>query len=346
MNEMKDETVLVTGGSGYIASFCIMQLLEAGYRVKTTVRSLKREPEVRAMLKRAEVDVGDRLSFAEADLLADDGWAQAAAGCRYMLHVASPLQIHEPKDPDELIRPAIEGTLRALRAARDAGVRRVVLTSSFAAIGYGHQPPVAIVDEANWTNVEREKSAYIRSKALAERAAWDFIEREGQGLELAVVNPVVVLGPALGADNSPSLELIKLMLEGQIKAVPNMMTGIVDVRDVADLHLRAMTDPAARGERFLALSGEFLSMKEIADTVRSIGPAGARAPQKVAPNWLVRLAALFSANARRVAGPDLGRYRSATSEKAQRLLGWKPRSTRQTIIGTARSLVEQGLVKS
>src|SRR3984957_2716599 len=199
-------TVLVTGGSGFIASHSILQLLAAGHQVRTTVRSLKRESDVRAMLKEGGAEPGSRLSFIAADLENDAGWAQAVAGCEYVLHVASPLPPSVPKNEDELIVPAREGTLRVLRAARDAGVKRVVQTSSFAAIGYGHEPQTSPFNETDWTNPnEPDVQPYVKSKTLAERAAWDFIAKEGGGLELSVINPVGVLGPVLGADYSTSI---------------------------------------------------------------------------------------------------------------------------------------------
>jgi len=236
-------TVLVTGGSGFIASRCILKLLAAGHQVRTTVRSLKREGEVRALLKQDGSEPRERLSFVAADLEHDAGWPQVVDGCEYVLHVASPLSAGAPRNEDELIVPAREGTLRVLRAARDAGVRRVVLTSSFAAIAYGQPPRRAPFDETNWTDPRgRDVSAYAKSKTLAERAAWDFLAREGGGLELAAVNPVVVLGPVLGSDYSASIQLVKRLLDGG-PGCPQLQLGLVDVRDVADLHLSAMTHP-------------------------------------------------------------------------------------------------------
>src|SRR5215471_17128477 len=192
-------TALVTGGSGFIGCHCILQLLAAGYEVRTTVRNLKREADVRAMLKTGGAEPGERLSFVAADLEKDAGWAEAVTGCEYVLHVASPLPPKEPKHEDELIVPAREGSLRVLRAARDAGVKRVVLTSSFAAIGYGHAPQDAPFNETSWTDPNgHDVLPYAKSKTLAERAAWEFIAAEGRGLELSVVNPVGVFGPVLG----------------------------------------------------------------------------------------------------------------------------------------------------
>ena len=245
-------TVLVTGGSGFIAGHTILQLLVAGHEVRTTVRSLAREAGVRATLKAAGVDAGPRLTFVAADLVSDGGWSEAVAGCAFVLHMASPFPPRPPAHEDDLIVPAREGALRVLRAARDAGVQRVVLTSSFAAVGYGHPGDrTKAFDETDWTDPDREPTAYVKSKTLAERAAWNFLAREAGTLELAVINPVAVLGPVLGPDFASSILLLKRMLEGGVPVLPRLTFGVVDARDVADLHLRAMTNPAANGERFL-----------------------------------------------------------------------------------------------
>jgi len=262
-----DELVLVTGGTGFIAQHCIIALANAGYRVRTTVRSLSREAEVRANLKTGGAEPGERLSFVVADLSSDEGWAEAAAGCSYAFHGASPTPSGTYANEDEWIKPAVDGNLRVLRAARDAGVKRVVLTSAFGAIGAGHKPLGRPFVETDWTDLTGNVAPYQKSKTLAERASWDFIEREGGGLELASVNPTMVLGPALGPDYSHSIRTIREMLEGQ-PGYPKIKTCVVDVRDVADLHLRAMTDPAAKGERFLATSGEGLWLAEIAERCR------------------------------------------------------------------------------
>ncbi len=260
---MSNELVLVTGGSGFIAQHCILALLRAGYRVRTTLRSLSRQAEVLGNLKTGGADTGDRLSFVAADLTADTGWAEAAAGCTYVIHGASPTPSGDQVREEDWVRPAVEGNLRVLRAARDAGVKRVVLTSAFGAIGVGHKPQSRPFVETDWSDLNGHVAPYQRSKTLAERASWDFIAREGNGLELATVNPTTVLGPALGPDYSHSIRLIKNLLDGQ-PGCPKINTCVVDVRDVADLHLRAMIDPAAMGERFLAASGESLWMVEIA----------------------------------------------------------------------------------
>src|SRR3984957_13385100 len=262
--------VLVTGGSGFIGSHAIVQLLAAGYQVRTTVRDLKRESDVRAMLRNGGVEPDERLSVVTANLTSDAGWTEAVAGCEYVLHLASPLPPAVPKHEDELIVPARDGALRVLRAARDAGVKRVVLTSSFAALGYGHKPQSAPFDETNWTHLDGDDVApYTKSKTLAERAAWDFIAKEGGGLELSVVNPVGVFGPVLGADYSTSILLVQRMMDGALPGCPQLYFGAVDVRDVADLHIRVMTHPLAKGERFLAVAGDFLSMQGMAKVLKS-----------------------------------------------------------------------------
>jgi len=339
-------TVLVTGGSGFVGSHCILQLLAAGHQVRTTVRSLKREAEVRAMLKRGGAEAGDRLTFAVADLEKDSGWPEAVKGCEYVLHVASPFPATLPKHEDELIVPAREGALRVLRASRDAGVKRVVLTSSFAAVGYGHKPQDAPFNEKDWTDPNGEGVApYTKSKTLAERAAWDFMAKEGGNLELSAVNPVAVFGPVLGPDYSTSILIVQRMMDGAIPGCPKLTFGAVDVRDVADLHLLAMTHPAAKGERFLAVAGDFLSMLDIAKILKNnMGTSARRVPTWELPNWLVRLAAFRDPAVKQII-PELGTRKNATNEKAKKLLGWKPRSNAESIVATAESLIKLGLLK-
>jgi nucleoside-diphosphate-sugar epimerase len=367
--------VLVTGGSGFIASHTILQLLAAGYPVRTTVRNLSREGDVRAMLKNGGIpphergpvrgnsaaDLGNRLSFVSADLMSDAGWPAAVSGCEYVLHIASPFPSTVPKDENELILPAREGALRVLRAARDAGVKRLVMTSSFAAVGYGQPPhergPVrgdpgqpkheTVFTEKDWTDpTQPDVMPYTKSKTLAERAAWDFIAREGAGLELAVVNPVGVFGPVLGPDYATSILLVQRMMNGALPGLPRMCFGVVDVRDVANLHLRAMTDPAAKGERFLAVAGDFMWIVEIAKTLKErLGEAARRVPTRQLPNWLVRLAAVKDPAVKQII-PELGKWKNATSEKAQRVLGWRPRSREDSVVATAESMIRLGLLKA
>jgi nucleoside-diphosphate-sugar epimerase len=340
------ETVLVTGGTGFVGVHCILQLLRAGYEVRTTVRSLARSGEVAAMLGRGGLASPGRLSFVEAVLEKDDGWTEAARNCRYVLHVASPIGLASPKDENEVIVPAVQGALRALRAARDAGVRRVVLTSSFAAVGYSPKSAGRPFTEGDWTDPRQKNlSAYVRSKTLAEKAAWDFMQTEGGDLELSVINPTGIFGPTLGPKLSSSLQLLQRLLDGSTKTCPRFKFGIVDVRDVADLHLRAMTHPEAKGERFLAVAGKASSPPEIAKMLKAhLGPKAGKVTAKVTPDWAVRAAAWFSPTARAIAA-QLGREKEASNEKARRILGWRPRSNEEAILAGAESLFQFGLIK-
>jgi dihydroflavonol-4-reductase len=341
---MSGELVLVTGGTGFIATQCIVQLLDAGYRVRATLRSPGRADEVRALVEAAGADAST-VAFVGADLLADAGWPEAVAGTDFVLHVASPFPPRDPEDPNELIVPARDGALRLLRAARGAGVRRVVLTSSFAAIGYGHRPGRPYT-EADWSDLRSEElGAYVQAKTLAERAAWEFVDREGDALELTVVNPVAVFGPPLGPDLSSSVAMLLALLNGEAPGVPNGTTMAVDVRDVADLHLRAMVHPDAAGERFLAVAGAPISFLELATLLRDrLGDAAARVPTRVLPDWAVRAAALLKPDLR-AAVQLLGPSRVATAEKAKRMLGWQPRDRDESIVASAQGLVDLGLVR-
>ena len=334
--------VLVTGGSGFIGSHCILALLAAGYEVRTTVRNLNREDEVRAMLRTGGAEPGNRLTFVTADLEKDAGWNVAVAGCEFVLHVASPFPAGPPKHENDLIIPAREGALRVLRASRDAGVKRVVLTSSYAAIGYGRTPLDRPFDERDWSDPDADIGAYPKSKTLAERAAWEFVEREGGGMELAVVNPVVVFGPVLARDYSTSIMIVRRMLDGAIPGMPKIWFGAVDVRDVADMHLKAMTLPQAAGERFLAVAGDFLLFREIATILKqNLGAAAAKVPTRGIPNWAVRLFALFDPTVRLIL-PELGKKKTGSNRKAREVLGWNPRSREEAILATAESLLKVG----
>ena len=334
--------VLVTGGSGYIAGYCILQLLNEGWRVRTTVRDLKREVDVRRTLAANDQE---RLTFRSTDLMADAGWAAAADKADYVLHVASPLPARDPRSDDELVRPAREGTLRVLRAARDAGVKRVVVTSSTAAVSYGHGGRTRPDTEEQWsdpTNIG-DTSPYVRSKIHAERAAWNFIQTEGGALQMATVNPSGVLGPVLGSDFSTSIEIVKKLLDGSFPGCPRMGWPLVDVRDVADLHIRAMTHPDASGQRFLA-AGEFLWFRDLASILKARLPeAAARVPTFVLPDWAVRLAAMFDPTTRSVLF-ELGKPRPVSTEKAQRLLGWCARPSADMVAECAQSLFDHGIL--
>lgn len=340
--------VLVTGGTGFLGTHCLIQLLAAGYETRATVRDLARESEVRTMLRQGgAVEVDRNLTLFKANLNADEGWAEAMVGCDYVLHVASPYPITVPKDENELIVPTRDGTLRVLRAARDAGVKRVVLTSSFASIGYGAKERTNPFTEEDWTNVNAPGlQPYQKAKTIAEREAWDFIAREGNGLELAVVNPVGLFGPVLGPDYSTSILLIKRLLEGSVPGCPDLWFGIVDVRDVADLHLKAMTNPAACGQRFLATGGEFINVLQIAQILKEgAGYAARKVPTRLFPNWLMRMVSLFNSEIKGNIA-ELGKYKNASNEKACRLLDWKPRSPKEALLATAQSLLELGLLKT
>jgi dihydroflavonol-4-reductase len=337
--------VLVTGGTGFIAQHCIVALLDAGHHVKTTLRSPKRKDEVIASLRTGGVEPDGRVEFVVADLMADDGWAAAAAGCDYAFHGASPTPAGDQVAEDDWVRPAVEGNLRLLRAARDAGMKRVVLTSAFGAVGAGHTRSIGRpFVETDWSDLDGPIAPYQKSKTLAERASWDFITSEGNGLELASINPTMVLGPALG-DFSHSIRTIKQMLDGQ-PGCPKINTCVVDVRDVADLHVRAMTDPNAAGERFLATSGDSLWMVEIARLLKDrLGPVAAKVSTRELPSLLVRTIALTNPAMKGIV-PLLGVRLDASGEKAKQVLGWNPRSPAEAILASAESLVRLGMVES
>ncbi len=334
------EATLVTGGTGFLGGWCVAQALEGGHEVRTTVRDLKREPSVRRAVANAGVDPGDRLSVLSADLTSDDGWAEAVAGCQYVLHVASPFPPEQPSDPDELIVPARDGALRVLRAALDAGVKRVVMTSSVAAIrGSRESSESAPFTEADWTDGDdAERTPYVRSKTIAEKAAWDLVREAGSEDRLAVVNPGAIIGPPLSADRSTSLQAIQRLLDG-MPAMPRLGFTFVDVRDVADLHLRVMTDPVAGGERFIA-ADTFLWTSEVAAVIRErLGDAAPKVPTRVAPNLLVRAMSLIDGGIRPFVS-DLGKRQWMSSEKARATLGWAPRPIEDSIDDTARALLE------
>ncbi|MFI4965911.1 MAG: NAD-dependent epimerase/dehydratase family protein [Caulobacterales bacterium] len=337
------ETVLVTGGSGYIGGWCVAALLQQGYVVRTTVRDLGREAAVRASLARI-TDPGNRLSFHEANLTADAGWDAAVSGCDYVLHVASPLGVAEPKDPDELIVPAREGAKRAVGAAIRAGVKRVVLTSSVAATAKEVGEAAWVSDETVWTDLLTPRiGAYTQSKVIAERAAWDLIHASPGETTLATVNPALVLGPVTSNDFSESVQVVERLLSGRVPGIPRLGFNVVDVRDVADLHIRAMTHPRAAGERFIA-AGQFAWMGDLAALLRErLGQRAAKVPTRKVPDFVIRLAGLFDKDLGSVT-PGLGHRHDFTSEKAQRMLGWTPRPLEETVLDCANSLIAIGAV--
>jgi dihydroflavonol-4-reductase len=332
-------TTLVTGGTGFLGGWCIASLLERGHDVRTTVRDRGREPAVRAAVEAAGVDPGARLSVSAADLTSDAGWAEAVAGCRHVLHVASPFPPVQPKDPDELIVPARDGALRVLRAALDAGVERVVMTSSIAATRPARPSSESEpYTEADWTDGDdTARTPYVRSKTLAEQAAWAHVRAAGAEDRLATVNPGAIIGPTLSDDHSYSLQAITRLLGG-MPAIPRIGFTFVDVRDVADLHIRAMTEPSAGGQRFIA-TDRFLWMAEVATILRErLGDAASKVPTRVAPDVLIRLMGLFDGSVRSVLG-DLGKRSWFSSELARSELGWSPRPVEDSIEDCGRSLV-------
>jgi nucleoside-diphosphate-sugar epimerase len=337
--------VLVTGATGFIAGHVILQLLEAGHEVRGTARSASSAAKLNETLSQyAGRPIA--IELVAANLERDDGWAEAVAGMDFVQHVASPFPSGVPKDPDDLIRPATDGALRVLKASRAAGVKRVVMTSSMAAIAYGwgeNRP--AVLTEEHWSNPDnlKDNTAYTRSKTIAERAAWDYINGEGKGLELAVINPAAVLGPVMSGDLSASLELLTMPLSGKIPAVPRIGFGIVDVRDVAAAQVAAMTVPGAAGERFL-VSQPFMWFSDVADVLREAFPAYAKKlPKGTMPDVMLKIVAVFNPTLKQVI-PELGRQRQISNEKARSVLGWAPRTAKEAIIDGAQSLIDAGVV--
>lgn len=337
--------VLVTGATGFIAGHVVLQLLEAGHEVRGTTRSASSAAKLNETLsKYAGRPIA--IELVAANLERDDGWAEAVAGMDFVQHVASPFPSGVPKDPDDLIRPATDGALRVLKASRAAGVKRVVMTSSMAAIAYGwgeNRP--AILTEEHWSNPDnlKDNTAYTRSKTIAERAAWDYVNGECKGLELAVINPAAVLGPVMSGDLSASLELLTMPLSGKIPAVPRVGFGIVDVRDVAAAQVAAMTVPGAAGERFL-VSQPFMWFSDVADVLRDAFPAYAKKlPKSTMPDFMLKIVAVFNPTLKQVI-PELGRQRQISNEKARTILGWTPRTAKEAIIDGAQSLIDAGVV--
>ena len=334
-------TVLVSGGSGYIAGYLIRQLAAEGWIVHSTLRSRAKEDAVRKLLA---VD-NSRLKFFVADLNRDDGWADAMSGCSHVAHVASPFPGKAARDDNELIVPARDGALRALRAAKQAGATRFVMTSSVAAIAYGRPKGEYTFTEADWTDVSHpETSAYVKSKTIAERAARDWVAAEGGGIEYCSVNPSAVLGPVWNDDFSTSIQAVKKLLQGSLPGCPDFGFGIVDVRDVADLHVRALNAPGMAGERFIA-SGPFLKMIDIAHVLKErLGAEASRVPTRRLPDFLVRFSALFDPVVKQVVG-ELGKVRHMDASHAKAVLGWRTRAPEDSIFDTARSLLDLGIVE-
>jgi dihydroflavonol-4-reductase len=342
MAEGDGKTALVTGGSGFLAGWCIIGLLERGYRVRTTVRNPSREREVHAAVE-SQVDPGGRLSVHQAELTSDEHWSHAIEGCDYVLHVASPFPPKQPKDPDELIVPAREGTLRVLRMALDHGVKRVVVTSSVAAVRLPQGAEPRPLTEEDWTDPDESGlTPYVRSKTIAEQAAWDLVDERGERDRLAVVNPGAIIGPVLSDDTSYSIQAIERMLKG-MPGTPRLGFSFVDVRAGAGREIRAMTAPEAGGQRFIATT-EFLWMADTGKILRErLGDRASKVPTRTVPNIVVRGMALFDGGIRSVVG-SLGKKSELSSEKARGTLGWTPRPIEDTIAETGESLIEYGVV--
>jgi len=318
---MNTTTVLVTGGTGFVGIHIILQLLQQGYKVRTTLRTLSRKDEILSALKEGGATNIENLSFYEADLTHDAGWDEAVAGCNYVLHVASPFPLAEPEDENELIIPARDGALRVLKSSKSAGVKRVVITSSFAAVGYGPKRAAGYVfTEEDWTDERAPIMAYLKSKTVAEKAAWSFIQKEGGSLELSVINPVAIFGPMLGGITSASLEgVIKTIVEGKVKESPSFTFGVVDVRDVADIHIKAMLSPAAAGQRFLASAEGVMSFYDVAKLIRKERPQKATQIGEMTPT-------------------DESFYIQMSSRKAIDTLRWRPRSKEEAVLASVDSV--------
>ncbi|MEM9489106.1 MAG: aldehyde reductase [Myxococcota bacterium] len=347
-NESEDPntiTVLLTGASGFVGMHCIVQLLDAGYRVRGTLRTMSRADEVRKAIAR-QTEHTDRLDFVRANLLQDEGWSEAADGCTYVMHVASPLPRKPPKHEDELIVPARDGALRVLEAAIAAGVKRVVMTSSVAAILYGHvRDGSKIFDEDDWSLLNDELGAYEKSKTIAERAAWDRMTDGDEPVttELVTINPGLVLGPVLNDDFATSGEVVRKLMKRELPGCPDMHWPVVDVRDVAAAHLAAMTAPAAAGRRFACTNGS-TTMHEIAQILdRHFAERGYRIPTRKLPNWLVRLAAIFDKTTRLIV-PDLGKRQDVSNTRIIETLDWQPRSVEEMVVSMGESMIEHGVV--
>jgi nucleoside-diphosphate-sugar epimerase len=345
------DRVLVTGATGFIAQHCILQLLEAGYLVRGTARSSNRTQEVAGVLSPHLSEPGRELlsdfDVVVADLTNDEGWREAVTGCRFVLHVASPLPRSAAKNDDELVVPARDGTLRVLRAAHEAGVERVVLTSSMSAIVYGNDRATTF-DESDWSNLNGTRiGAYDKSKTIAERAAWSYVESLGPdvAMDLVVINPGLVLGPLLSTDWGTSGELVKRIIDHDIPAIPDISLAMVDVRDVASAHVSAMTTPEAAGKRFICVEANH-SMMEVAVILKKhLGPLGYRIPTKRLPSIAIRIMAIFDSTVR-LALNDLGTSQTATNERIRTVLHWVPRGLDEMTTSMADSMILYGVVRA
>ena len=344
MNSSSDR-VLLTGISGFLGGHIALQLLQAGYTVRGSVRNLDKAEKVRATLARHGADVS-RLEFVALDLMSDKGWREAMDGCRYLQHTASPFVIKMPNDKMELIGPAVAGTERALNAALAAGVEHVVLTSSMAAIAYGHDKSRTTPFTAeDWTDLNgRDVNAYIESKTRAERRAWEIMRAAGQESRLSTINPSAILGPLLDDDPGTSAGIVLRLLNGSVPAIPRIPFVIVDVQDVAAGHVRAMTDPQAAGQRF-PMGERAMLMPDVAGVVRAALPPerASRVPRRTMPDWAVRIYSLFDRDVRGILN-ELGVLKRLDSSVSEALLGRPLITAEQSIVATTRSLLEQRIV--
>ena len=336
------ETVLVTGGTGFIGLHCLQQLLDKGYKVRTTIRSESRKQEVMDAMKKHSSNC-ENLEFFIADLLNDDGWKEAVEGSKYVLHVASPFFLGEPENEDVFIKPAVEGTLRVLKACADTDVQKVVLTSSFAAVGYGHSREKEVYTEEDWSSVDGEISPYAKSKTLAEKAAWEFVEslEESKKFELTVINPVAVTGPMLTNDIGSSNDFLLKLISGSMPACPKIHMGYIDVRDVAKAHIFSMTEEKTNGERIIVSENEMF----FAEVGKTLNEAGfKKSPTKEMPNFLVKIMSLFVGELKTLLSA-LNRKGDIDKTKAKSFFNWDYISTEQSVTETARQLQDMGLTK-
>ena len=336
------ETVLVTGGTGFIGLHCLQQLLDKGYKVRTTIRSESRKQEVMEAMKKHSSNC-ENLEFFIADLLNDDGWKEAVEGSKYVLHVASPFFLGEPENEDVFIKPAVEGTLRVLKACADSEVQKVVLTSSFAAVGYGHPREKEVYTEEDWSSVDGEISPYAKSKTLAEKAAWDFVENleESKKFELTVINPVAVTGPMLTSDIGSSNDFLLKLISGSMPACPKIHMGYIDVRDVAKAHIFSMTEEKTNGERIIVSENEMF----FAEVGKTLNEAGfKKSPTKEMPNFLVKIMSLFVGELKTLLSA-LNRKGDIDKTKAKSFFNWDYISTEQSVTETAQQLQDMGLIK-
>ena len=329
------EKVLVTGASGFIAEHCIIELLKNGYSVKGSLRSMNREQEVRDAIKTEASD--ENLEFCKLDLLEDDGWEDAMWDCDYLMHVASPFVIEDPKDENELIKPAKEGTLRALNAAKKAGIKRVVLTSSVAAVNSHMMSGTS--DHTTWTDINSKYvTPYQKSKTIAEKAAWDFYNNQDSNnkMELAVINPGGVMGPQLGNDlGGASTQIVSQLISGKFPMIPALSFPFIDVRDVAILHLKALTTPEADGKRFIAAHSEPTWMYQVAEVLSAAGYE--KIKLKKAPSFMLKLIGLFD-NKTKSLVPMLDKYVPCDNSQTVKVLNWEPMPWEQAFIEHAKSI--------